>query len=283
VKQRAALAMLLPAGAFFLLTFAVPMVIVGRLSLFETNYAGDIWVGLGNYVNAIKDKFFQKSFVNAMVMVVMICPLAVTLSYTIASFLLSFNEKVQAAGRFIIYIPGLASGIVMALLWKWMLHKAGLINLLTGLMGVPAIPWLTEVWPSRFALLLIVLMGGLGGNVIMFSASMHQMSKELRDAAMIDGCTDRQYKRHIVRPLMMPTILLLLLLSIVGMMQIWETVYILWENGGPESGIASPVYEIFMTAFQFGKQGYAASKGILLMVVIIVVLAIKQRVEKWVR
>jgi ABC-type sugar transport system permease subunit len=67
------------------------------------------------------------------------------------------------------------------------------------------------------------------------------------------------------------------------MMQIWETVYILWENGGPESGMASPVYEIFMTAFQFGKQGYAAAKGVLLMVVIAVVLVVKQRVEKWVR
>jgi multiple sugar transport system permease protein len=275
--------MLVPAGAFFLLTFAVPMFIVGRLSLFETNYAGDIFVGLANYVNAIKDGFFTKSFLNAMIMVVLICPLAITLSYTIASFLLSFNNKVQAAGRFIIYIPGLASGIVMALLWKWILHKAGLLNLLTATTGIPAVSWLTELWPSRFALAMIVLTSGLGGNVIMFSAAMHQMSGELKDAAMIDGCTDRQYKRHIVRPLMMPTILLLLLLSIVGMMQIWETVYILWENGGPESGMASPVYEIFMTAFQFGKQGYAAAKGVLLMVVIAVVLVVKQRVEKWVR
>lgn len=274
--------MLLPAFAFFLLTFAVPMAIVGRLSFYETNFAGNTWVGVLNYVNAVRDSYFVKSFGNALILVALICPLSIVASYTIASFLSGFNSKVQAAGRFIIYIPGLASGIVMALLWKWLLHKAGLVNQFTALVGIPAVPWLTEVWPSRFSLAMIALMSGLGGNVIMFSAAMQQMSKELRDAAMIDGCSERMYKRHIVRPLMTPTVLLLLLLSIVGMMQMWETVYILWDNGGPEGGISSPVYEIFLTAFEFGKKGYAAAKGIILMAVIAVILVVKQRVERWV-
>lgn len=275
--------MVLPAGVLFFLTFAAPMFIAGRLSFFQTSYMGDVFVGLGNYVGAVKDHFFTQSFVNALVMVVLTVPAAIVCSYSIASFLTSFDRKVQGIGRFLMYIPGLASGIIMALLWKWFLAKTGLVNQLTAMVGLPSVSWLTEVWPSRFSLAVIVLTSGLGGNIILFSASMHQMSKELHDAAMIDGCSERQYKRHIVRPLMMPTVLLLLLLSIVGMMQIWETVYILWENGGPEGGISSPVYEIFLTAFQFGKQGYAAAKGVLLMAVIAGILAIKQQVEKWAR
>jgi multiple sugar transport system permease protein len=167
----------------------------------------------------------------------------------------------------------------MALLWEWFLHRKGLINSAFGL----SIPWLTEKWPSRLSLVMINLTGGLGANTILFSAAMHQLSKELKDAAMIDGASERQYKRYIVRPIMMPTVLLLLLLSIVGMMQIWESIYILWQNGGPEGSMASPVYEIFMTAFQFGKQGLAAAKGVILMLVIATILFIKQRLEKWLK
>lgn len=275
--------MLLPAIGFYLLAFAAPLAIVGRLSLYRADYVHETFVGLSNYIDAFRDNYFRKSFINAFLFVLMIAPALIVLSYSTASFLSGFHPRIQSVGRFFLFIPGLSSGLIMTLVWRWMLQKTGLINGLLTVLRLPIIPWLTEAWAARLSIALISLVSGIGGTVILFAASMHALPVELRDAARIDGASERDYKRLIIRPLMVPTILLVLLLNIVGVMQTWEVMYVLFERGGPEGSASSPVYEIFMTAFLFGKQGFAAAKGVLLMVVIAFLLAVKQRVEKWAR
>jgi ABC-type sugar transport system permease subunit len=274
--------MLIPATALFIISFAWPMVLVGRLSLFKSDYVTSQFVALQNYSTAFTDRYFIKSFVNSFWFLLMTCPLLLVASYKITSLLSDFNEKVQSAGRFILYIPALASGLIMGLLWEWLLLRNGLINSVLSLIGIGGVPWLSEAWPARISISLISAIAWLGGNVILFSSSMHSIPKELKDASIVDGASRGQYKRYIVLPLMIPTLTLALLLSITGVMTIWETIYVLTEGGGPEGSTATPVYEIFMTAFRFGKHGLAAAKGVILMIVVGVILLIKQRIEKWV-
>lgn len=283
MKPRAALLLLLPAMVFYVLTFVGPMLLAGRLSLFRSDYVTYEWVAVDNYVAALRDPFFLKSFMNSFIQVLMIAPVMIVWGYAVASFLSTFSKGMQGVGRFVIYIPGLASGLIMALLWQWLLWRGGVINTLLGRVGMPAVPWLSEAWPARVSVSLACVSSGVGGYVIPFSAGMAGVPSELKDAALIDGCSPRQYRRYIVRPLMVPTILLMVLLAIVGIMQMWETLYVLTGEGGPEGSTASPVYEIFQTAFRFGKPGYAAAKGIILTGVIAGILAVKQRVEKWAR
>lgn len=275
--------MLLPAMGFFLLTFAAPLIIAGRLSFFQADYVRETFVGFRNYAKAFTDRYFLKSFVNAFAFVVLIAPALIVLSYSTASWLSGFHARVQSVARFVLFVPGLSSGIIMTLVWRWLLQKVGLINGVLAMLSIEPVPWLTEAWAARVSVSLITLVSGVGGTVILFAASMHSIPVQLRDAARIDGASERDYRRYIIRPLMVPTILLVLLLQVVSVMQMWETMYVLFEGGGPEGAAASPVYEIFMTAFLFGKQGYAAAKGVLLMVVIAAILVVKQRVERWVR
>jgi ABC-type sugar transport system permease subunit len=282
MNKRAALLMLLPAGIFFLLSFLGPMVLVGRLSLYRTDYVTSAFVGFQNYLTAFQDKYFLKSFVNSFIFVGMTAPLMIFAAYKIASLLSQFPPKIQSAGRFIIYIPGLISGLIITLLWGWLLDRNGLVNSVLGTIGVPAVPWLSEAWPARMTISMMSVSSGVGGFVILFAAYMKSIPKDLHDAATVDGASDRQYRKYIVWPIMIPTVLLALLLLITGIMQMWESVYVLFGKGGPEGSAASPVYEIFLTGFKFGKQGLAAAKGIILMVVIAAILLLKQRIEKWV-
>ena len=275
--------MMLPAAGFFLVSFLWPMVLVGRLSLFRSDYVTTVFAGLGNYRAALSDAYFLKSFVNGFIFVAIIAPPSVLLAYLAASFLSGFSERVQGIGRFVIYVPGLTSGLIMALLWGWLFLRDGLVNEFLGAVGIQAVPWLARPWTARVAIAVISVTSGLGGYVIIFSAAMRSVPRELHDAAMTDGASLRQYRHHVVLPLMVPTITLCLLLAVVGIMQMWETIYVLAQDGGPEGATASPVYEIFLTAFKFGKAGLAASKGIILLVVIAAMLLIKQRVEKWAR
>ena len=280
MKLRAALLLLAPAIAFFLFSFVWPVIMVVRLSLFDTNYISSTFVGLGNFTNAFQDKYFIKSFFNAFIFVIFVVPLTILITVSIAIFLMDFSKRVQAISRFIVYVPALASGYIIALLWKWFLLREGLLNHALSFVNIEPISWLFLPWAARVALSGIEVVSGLGVLVVLLAASLQAIPDELYDAAVIDGATGRQYKQYIVLPLLVPTILLAALLETIGVMKIWSTIYILTPEGGPDGATASPVYEIFLTAFHFGRHGYGAAKGILLMIIIAAIILIKQRIEK---
>ena len=283
MKLRAVIIMLLPALAFYMFSFVGPIFMVVRLSLFQTDYINSIFVGVGNFIDAFTDAYFLKSFVNAFIFVVFIVPPTVIISCLVAIFLMDFHPKMQSVARFMVYIPGLTSGYIIALLWKWILQRDGLINYGLSLVGIEEIPWLFLPWASRVAISMIEIISGIGGNVLLLSAAIQGIPTELRDAAMIDGATNRQYKRYVVLPLLLPMILLISLLMIIGIMKIWATLYILTPEGGPKGATASPVYELFLTAFRYGKHGLGAAKGILLLIVIAAIIFLKQKVQGWAR
>jgi multiple sugar transport system permease protein len=235
---------------------------------------------LANFKAAFTDPYFQKSFFNSLMLVVMALPPMMFIGYKVAMSLAQFNEGIRSTMRFFLYIPTLASGLILGLVWAWFLSRGGVVNGLLGLVGIAPVPWFFEKWPARIALAIVVVSVNIGGNVIMFSMFLNSIPADLKSAAMIDGANERQYRRYIQRPLMMPMILLAVLLAVVGNMQIWETIYMLTAAGGPEGSTASPVYEIFLTAFIYGKHGLAAAKGIVLLVVTVGILMLKSRLEK---
>lgn len=279
MKTKAALLLVAPALGFFILSFAVPLVMAGRLSLYTMQAGRELFVGLANYAKALTDANFLRSFYNVAVLVVFIAPLGIGIPYWLAMFLQRFRPKVQSAGRFIFYVPSLASGLVIALLWRWLLMRTGLINEVLAYIGLPVVAWFGEPWPARVAVAMVALSSGSGAFVILFSAVIVSIPKELREAAMIDGATDGQYRRFVLRPLLMPTVLLALMLTIVGTMQMWETCYVLFSTGGPKGSTSTPVYEIFLTAFMYSRPNVAAAKGMLLLVVIAGLVALQRRIE----
>tara|TARA_Y100000310_G_scaffold281098_1_gene301360 strand:+ start:1482 stop:2201 length:720 start_codon:yes stop_codon:yes gene_type:complete len=234
-----------------------------------------------NYLATFSDRYFYKSFFNSLSIMVFVIPALVYVAYKIAASLDYFTRATQAVFRFVLYIPSLAAGMVMSLIWRWFIMPEGLVNQLLVIAGLPAIGWLAYAWPARIAASAVHLFASVGGTVLLFSAAICAIPSELRDAALIDGCGTRGYRRYVIRPMIRRMMLLCVLLNIVGVMQIWEISYMLFPRGGPEGSVASPVYEIFMTAFGYNKQGYAAAKGVMLMIIIASILYVKQRVERW--
>ena len=279
MRTKAALLLILPAFVLYIYSFAVPLVMVGKLSLFNIEAGRSVFVGFANYVRAFGDKMFLKSFANTLWFVLMIAPLGIGIPYKLALFLQRFNKRTQSMGRFIIYVPSLTSGLILALLWRWLLMREGLLNSILVWIGIPAIGWFGEPWAARVGVAMVALSGGGGMFVILFSAVILAIPKELKEAAIIDGATERQYRRMVLRPLLMPTVLLALMLTIVGTIQSWETIYVLFKTGGPFGACATPVYDVFMTAFMYSRANYAAAKGVILMVVIAIVVIIQRRVQ----
>jgi len=281
VKTRAALILIIPAAFFFAISFAAPLIMVGRLSVYTLEGGREVFVGLRNYARALADPHFLKSFVNVFWFVLMITPVSISMAYWISMLLQHFSHRMQGVGRFIVYVPSLTSGLIMAVLWRWILARGGLLNSFLMHFGMREIGWFGEQWPARISVALVALSGGPGLFVILFSAALLAIPDELREAAKIDGATDGQYRRMVLRPLLMPTILLAVMLTIIGTMQTWEVMYVIFKSGGPRGVCATPVYEIFMTAFMYGRPYLASAKGLLLLVVIGAIVAAQRRVEVW--
>ena len=276
MKTLPAAMLLLPAGGVFILSFLAPLVMAGRLSFFQSNYITEHWVGLGNYAEAFRDGTFVQSIVNVLAFVALIVPPTLLASYGMTVLIESVGKRAQAFGRFSFYIPTMAAGLIISIVWKWIFSRGGLADSLAG----TTVGWLSQVWPARVAITFGVVTTALGQYVIMFSAVMKSIAKELKDAAAIDGAGGWHYQLRIVLPLMTPTVLLIILLSILGTMQMWETVY--WmTGGGPGGRTATPIYDIYLTAFNFSHHGLAAAKSIIVLAIIAGFIAVKRRVETW--
>jgi ABC-type sugar transport system permease subunit len=273
--------MLIPAIVLFALTFAVPMVMVGRLALFDTDYLNERFVGPGNFVELVKDERFLKTFLNVFLFLIPLVPYTVVLCYGTASMLTRFSPRAQAVGRFVSYLPALTAGLIMALLWRWLLAREGLVNQYIMSLGGQSVGWFTGPWTARMSMLMVSMSSGPGALVILCAAAISTIPPELHDAAMIDGASESQYRRLIVRPMMTPVIALIVMLCMVGTIQVWETVYVLTGEGGPKGSTATPVYDLFRTAFIFNRPGYAAAKGIVLLIVIGFMVYVKRRIERW--
>ncbi len=281
MTTKAALLLIAPAMVFYLLSFAAPLLMVGRLSLFSMEAGRSVFVGLANYASALTDTYFLISFINVGIFVALIAPLGVGIPYWLALFLQRFSRRTQSMGRFVAYVPSLASGLVLALLWQWLLKRGGLINEILLYVGLPEVAWMGHPWPARIAVAMVALSGGSGVFVILFSAAIMAIPHELREAATIDGATERQYRRMVLRPLLMPTVLLALLLTISGTIQTWEVIYVLFRNGGPYGSALTPVYDVFTTAFRYGRPNLGAAKGMVLLVVIALVVVLQRQIEAW--
>ena len=272
--------MLLPVLVFGGLAFVGPLFMVGHLSLFDTNYVVSKYVGLRNFVAMFSDRYFVRSLSNAFWYIIFVMPLLTFLSYKSALLLASMNKRAATAGRFMFYIPALTAGIIISLVWRWIYAREGLANWIISSLGLPVVSFFSDQWAARIAISIIIISMSMGSYSIVMFAGIKAIPKELHDAARIDGASDRQYRRFVITPLMVPTILLVALLTMISATQIWETVY--WmTNGGPGGYTASPIFDIYLTGFQNGHYGLASAKSIFVMVLIALVSLGKNRVEKW--
>jgi|2_EtaG_2_1085320.scaffolds.fasta_scaffold00581_13 ABC-type sugar transport system permease subunit len=279
MKSKFALVLIAPAAILYIYSFVSPLALAAWRSLFANDAGTQVFVGLENYVRALKDPHFRQSFFNVGWLLLLIAPLGIGIPYTVAVLLQNFGKKMQSVSRFMVYVPHLTAGLIMALLWRWLLERDGLLNAMLGHVGIPGLAWMGEPWPARLSVAMVSLSSGYGPFVILYSAVILAIPRELKEAATIDGATAGQYRRMILRPILTPTLLLTLMLMIVGILQMWESIYVLFPTGGPKASVATPVYNIFLTTFMYSRSNLGAAKGLLALVVIASVVAIQRRIE----
>ena len=277
MKSKAAYFLLIPATVFFLLLSVCPLIIVGRLSLFKTNYITSYFVGLYNYAKIFTDPDILMVIINSFIYAILMMLGALILNISTGLMVIDMRKWVHDVARFVFYIPVFTSGIIIGTVWRWILHpKAGILNWIIGLFGYDPVIWMGERFTSIFILSFMLVVTNGGAGLVIYLASMLSIPSTLFDSAKIDGATNMQIKLRIILPIITPTIFMMTLLGFIGAMQMFETIFIM----RPIADANNLMYDIYRTGFTFSKYGLAAAKSLVLMTLVFGISIAKRRLER---
>jgi multiple sugar transport system permease protein len=241
------------------------------------------YVGLGNYEKAFtRDPLFWKSLFNTAYYAFVGVPLRIAFALALA-VLLNQQVRGQAFFRTIFYLPSVVTGVATAMLWMMLLNPdVGGINFVLRKLGVAHPPgWLAD---ERWAMPGLILMSlwGVGTMMLIFLAGLQNVPEALQDAARMDGATAWRRFRHITLPLLTPTILFNLVISLIASFQVFTQSYIM-TGGGPANATLTYVLYLYRNAFEFFKMGYASALAwILFFLILVMTLLIFRSSALWV-
>jgi multiple sugar transport system permease protein len=276
----------------FLVFTAGPMLFSLYTSFTRYNIiAAPRWIGLQNYETLfLRDPLFMKALYNTFWMVIVKIPIVLVVSVGIA-LLLNISLPGEKFFRVVIYLPNVLSGVAAIFLWQWILSPRGLFNNFLDMIGIQGPGWFVDpTWTKPG--MVVMGMWWIGGNVLIYLAGIKGISKELYEAAAMDGAVGWTQVWHITLPLLTPAIFFEVVTGIIGAFQIFTTALILSGTqanlGGPGQSMLFYVLYLYNRAFgkvgQGGLQmGYASAMAWILFVIILVITLVQLRLAKrWV-
>lgn len=265
-----------PSLIGFLVFFAVPSV-RGLLMSF-TNW--DLlrpakFVGLANYVRLFGDADFLHALRVTGYYVLLNIPIQTTLALGIAVMMDKFSKSTAIRG--ILVLPWLLPNIVVALIWLWLLDPTmGFLNQIIMALGFQRQPFLGSIDQAIPTIAAINIWRHAGYTAILIYAGLQTIPKEVYEAASIDGANERQMFFGITIPLLRPVLVFVLVTTIIGSFQIFDTIAIT-TKGGPVDATRVVYWYIYEYAFVRFKMGYATTISVALFVILITITFIQMR------
>lgn len=185
------------------------------------------FVGLQNYAIILKDSLFQQAvlhnFFIAFMSLVIQLPLAI-----LFALLLNQKFKGRALIRTLIFVPYVISEVIVGTGWGLLLQSNGAINDFLSKVGLKGADWISNPKIAIWTLLIVISWKYVGFYVILMLAGLQSIPEELYEAAKVDGAGFWQTQWRITLPLLAPTARIAAFLSIIGSMQLFDLVYIIW-------------------------------------------------------
>jgi len=213
------------------------------------------FIGFKNFILILSDKVFYTSLLNTLIIIVVSQIVMLPLSFGIA-VLLRRNFRGNSFYKTAIFLPIIVAPIIIALTWGFILEPGtGLINTILNEIGLSflAFGWLGSKHLSIFTISFVWVWNILGLDMIIFLAGMRSISKDIFEAAEIDGANNFNRTFSITLPLVKEQILMCLILNTTGSVKIFELVYFL-TTGGP--GHYTEVLSTYMFKMGFGSYNY---------------------------
>jgi ABC-type sugar transport system permease subunit len=168
------------------------------------------------------------------------------------------------------------SQIVVAMVWKFMYHPHGLVNTILEIFGVGRINWLSTEETALASLIAIGIWRGIPLFGVIYLAGLQAIPKDYYEAAMMDGAGPIQRFIHITIPLLLPTILFVMVISLLSAVKVFLNPLVM-TGGGPNGTTKVLPYFIYQTGFAYFRMGEAAAASTVLFVLVFILTLILLR------
>ena len=270
-----------PAILVFLAFVIFPVVMAAYYGFFKWKGFGPPtdFVGLDNYITILKDPTFHDALRHNGFIVVMSLVLQGPAAVVLALLL---NRKIRGRSliRVLIFVPYVISEVIVGTGWSLMLQTTGAVNSLLEKIGLGAltVDWLSDPKIAIWSLMLIITWKYIGFAVILFLAGLQSIPEELHEAAAIDGASYWQAQRSITLPLLGPTIRIWAFLSIIGSLQLFDLVYIIWgQYVSATAGTSTMATYMVSNGRLAGNYGFGNAVAVVLFLISLAIALTYQR------
>lgn len=235
------------------------------------------FVGLDNFKEAFGDTLFWESIARSFIVLVVHVIIVIAIPLLTAELLFAVKKvKVQYITRTVFTATMVIPGMVVTLLWKWLLGgDTGVINLLLKKVGLEnlATPWLADSGTALGAILAIGFpwIATLGGMALLvYFGGLQSIPNDYFETARLDGATFFQRFRYIDLPMLLSPIKLMVTLNMIQSLQIFGSIYVT-TKGGPGNSTMVPAVYMYEQGFTYRRMGYCSALGLILFAVIMLI------------
>ncbi|WP_224402345.1 carbohydrate ABC transporter permease [Pseudonocardia sp. ICBG1034] len=271
---RTAYLLLAPSLVGVLLFLLVPVLIVLGLALFRWDLVGPrTFVGLDNVVAVAADGRFARSLLVTAFFVLIVIPAQTVLGLA-AALLLDRGLPGTTVFRVVFVLPWICAPLVLGVVWRWILSPTdGALNALLGI----RVEWLADPALALPSVAAVTAWTQVGYVALFFLAGLRAIPDTIVEAARLDGASAWQLLWRIRLPLLRPTLFFVLVTGVISSFQVFDSVYALTPNGGPQGVTDVVAGRIYYEAFENRAVGQAAVMAVVLFVILVVVTVAQQR------
>ncbi len=264
----------LPFILSFVIFWIYPLISAVVMSFQDIGAITTEWVGFKNYGKLLKDHVFHTAMINSFEYTFFTCALLIPFPLLYAVLMDSRLVKAKGVWKAILYMPALTSVVISGTLFRLMFteYKTGQMNVLLALIGLGPVKWLKNKWTGEFALLVLCCWRWTGVNMLYFLSGLKSIGTEIYESADIDGATSWQKFRYLTWPLIKPTSIYVLTISIYAGLAMFLESFMLWSgNDSPHNIGLTIVGYLYKRGIQKDDLGYACTVGVVLMVIALII------------
>ncbi len=231
------------------------------------------FIGFQNFIEMFKndDNFFSSLRIT-LGYVFMSVPMKLAFALFIA-MILNVKLKLVNFYRTVFYLPSIFGGsVAIAILWRFLFMKEGLINQLLSYIKIPAVDWLGSPKIALFSVSLLTVWQ-FGSSMVLFLAGLKQIPQELYEAGRVDGASKVRMFFTITLPLLTPIVFFNLIMQLVNAFQEFTGAFVI-TNGGPMKSTYLYAMKLYDEGFLFFKMGYASALSWILFIIILALTAL---------
>jgi multiple sugar transport system permease protein len=272
-----ALIFILPALIGFLVFYVYPFIRGFYFSLTRYNLLGTPhFIGLDNFTKLFQDKLFWNALWVTLEYVLINIVLQTVLAVAIAVLMHRLTQSTVIRG--LILLPFLISNVIAAMLWFWLLdYQIGLVNEFISAIGLNKIAFFGDATWAIPTIAVVNVWRHMGYTALLVFAGLQTIPGYVYEAASVDGSTEWKSFWRITLPLLRPILALVLVITVTGSFQVFDTVAVT-TKGGPGNASRVMQYYIYQKGFAEGQFGYASALSVILFIILAAVALFQLRI-----